>query len=222
MIISFKEAGLEPNSRRLAAILLKSLDLELSDFFSGVGHAPVKLSASDYESLEQLDMDRLSSAPRHVRLNVPLWLAEKLETALGDDYEPEMLATNQQATTDIRVNTLKSTRKQVTHFLSKIKLSPEPTPLSPWGLRFDRRVALFGLDAFKQGWFDIQDEGSQLLALVSGVKAGQKVVDFCAGAGGKTLAMAAMMQNKGVIYASDVHSKRLEQLSIRAKRAWSA
>ena len=86
-------------------------------------------------------------------------------------------------------------------------------------MRFERRVALFGLPAFKQGWFEIQDEGSQLLALLSGVRAGQKVVDFCAGAGGKTLAMAAMMENKGTIYACDVHSKRLEQLAKRSKRA---
>lgn len=211
--------GLEPNSRRLAAVLLKSLDLDIADFFTGEGHSPVALSESDFRNLNQVNLENLDTAPLNVRLNVPQWVAEKLEAALGDRYEPEMRATNKQATTDIRVNTLKSTQKQVVHFLSKAQLHAEPTPLSPWGLRFDRRVALFGLDAFKQGWFDIQDEGSQLLALVSGVKAGQKVVDFCAGAGGKTLAMAAMMQNKGVIYASDVHSKRLAQLSIRAKRA---
>jgi len=214
-----EEAGLVPNSRRLAAILIKSLNYDLEDYFNGVGHAPVPLSSGDLEALSNVNISNLEAAPTHVKLNVPEWLAPKLETALGDQFAVEMQATNQQATTDIRVNTLKSTRKQVSHFLAKNNLKPESTPLSPWGLRFDRRMALFGLDAFKQGWFDIQDEGSQLLAMVSGVEAGQKVVDFCAGAGGKTLAMAAMMQNKGIVYACDVHSKRLEQLSIRAKRA---
>ncbi len=214
-----EQANLEPNSRRFAAVLLISLGLRISDYFNGSGHGPVPLSESDQQSLAKVSMADLEQAPLHVQLNVPAWITPKLQAALGDDFEQEMRASNQQATTDIRVNTLNSTRKQVLHFLSKAKLSAEPTELSPWGLRFNRRVALFGLDAFKQGWFDIQDEGSQLLALITGVEAGQKVVDFCAGAGGKTLAMAAMMQNKGTIYACDVHSKRLEQLSIRAKRA---
>lgn len=213
------KAGLSSNSRRLAALLIKSLGQGISDYFTGQGHAPKPLSASDNSALNSVSMADLESAPLHVQLNVPEWLSPKLSKALGKEFVDEMRATNQQATTDIRVNTLKSTRKQVSHFLTKNNLHPTPTPLSPWGLRFERRVALFGLEAFKQGWFDIQDEGSQLLALVSGVEAGNKVVDFCAGAGGKTLAMAAMMHNRGTIYACDVHSKRLEQLSIRAKRA---
>ncbi len=214
-----EQVGLTSNSRRLAAVLLKSLSLDIKQYFSGQGHGPATLSESDFAALNKVSMSLLDKAPEHVRLNVPQWIEPKLKLALGDDFQAEMQASNAQATTDIRVNTLKSTRKQVLHFLSKANLHPQNTPLSPWGLRFDRRVALFGLEAFKQGWFDIQDEGSQLLALVSNVKAGDKVVDFCAGAGGKTLAMAAMMQNKGTIYACDVHSKRLEQLTVRAKRA---
>lgn len=214
-----EQAHLPVNSRRLAAVLIKFLGLPINDYFTGEGHAPVNLSSSDSSVLNEINIEDIHNAPLNVQLNVPQWIAEKLETSLSDQYEIEMRATNLQATTDIRVNTLKSTRKQVDHFLKKNQLFAESTPLSPWGLRFDRRVALFATDAFKQGWFDIQDEGSQLLALVSDVKAGQKVVDFCAGAGGKTLALAAMMSNKGTIYACDVHSKRLEQLTIRAKRA---
>lgn len=214
-----ESVGLTPNSRRLAAVLLTSLGLKIEDFFTGQKHAPVQLSESDFRFLEKVSMTDLDTAPEYIQLNVPLWLEDKLRRSLGDDFAAEMQASNQQATTDIRVNTLKSTRKQVTHMLSKSDLHPKNTSLSPWGLRFDKRLALFGLDAFKQGWFEIQDEGSQLLALVSGVKAGDKVVDFCAGAGGKTLAMSAMMQNKGTIYACDVHTKRLEQLTIRARRA---
>ncbi len=214
-----EEVGLTANSRRLAALLLRSLNRPVSDFFTGEGHAPVSLSISDAESIESIDMASLSNAPINVRLNVPSWISAKLQMTLKESFEAEMMATNQQATTDIRVNTLKSSRKQVSHFLKKNNLDAENTTLSPWGMRFNRRVALFGTEAFKQGWFDIQDEGSQLLALISGVSAGQKVVDFCAGAGGKTLALAAMMANKGTIYACDVHSKRLEQLTLRAKRA---
>ncbi len=214
-----QEAQLSPNSRRLAALLLRSMQERIESFFNGERHSPAPLSESDLASLKSIDLQSLEDAPDYVRLNVPEWLSDKLKSALGTEFENEMQASNRQAATDIRVNTLKSTRKQVNHFLAKAGMLAQPTVLSPWGLRFEKRVALFGQDAFKQGWFDIQDEGSQLLALITGVEAGDKVVDFCAGAGGKTLAMAAMMQNKGTIYASDVHSKRLEQLTKRAKRA---
>ncbi len=214
-----QSVGLSSNSRRLSAVLLKSIDRSISDFYNGEKHSPVALSDSDLSALNKINFADLDQAPDFVQLNVPEWFSTRLKASLGDAFEAEMRASNEQATTDIRVNTLNSTRKQVTHFLSKANLNAQALTLSPWGLRFDRRVALFNTDAFKQGWFEIQDEGSQLLALVSKAKAGDKVVDFCAGAGGKTLAMAAMMKNKGTIYASDVHTKRLEQLGIRAKRA---
>ena len=214
-----EQAGLSSNSRRRAAVMLKFQAQSIGDFFNGQGHGPKPLSESDTTALNSIDFNDLESAPSNVKLNVPKWLEDKFKQVLNERYEDEMVATNQQATTDIRVNTLQSTSKQVRHFLKQSQLEAKPSPLSPWGLRFDRRVALFGLQAFKEGWFEVQDEGSQLLALATKVKPGFKVVDFCAGAGGKTLAMAAMMQNKGTIYASDVHSKRLEQLSKRTKRA---
>ncbi|MCH2189298.1 MAG: RsmB/NOP family class I SAM-dependent RNA methyltransferase [Gammaproteobacteria bacterium] len=213
------KVGIPPNSRRLGAVLLRHLGLRTDSYFNGQGHGPKPLSESDKKAIDLIDFADLSDAPLFVQLNVPEWLQERLQHSLGDMYESEMRASNEQATTDIRVNTLKSTVKQVSHFLKKVNLCPQKTPISPWGLRFDKRVALFGTQAFKDGWIEVQDEGSQLLALVSKVKPSQKVVDFCAGAGGKTLAMAAMMQNKGTIYACDVHSKRLAQLSKRTRRA---
>ena len=213
------EAGIPANSRRFAAVLLRHLGLKTKDYFNGQGHGPKPLSESDAAAISSIDFAVLNDAPLNVKLNVPEWLQEDLQNSLGGLYESEMAASNEQATTDIRINTLKSTVKQVSHFLDKVNLTPQRTPISPWGLRFDKRVALFGTQAFKDGWIEVQDEGSQLLGLVSKVKPSQKVVDFCAGAGGKTLAMAAMMQNKGTIYACDVHSKRLEQLTKRTRRA---
>jgi len=207
-------------SRFLVAVMLRFDGIELETVFDSVGHNPKAFAESTLETLNNLDLAELEKAPAHVRLNVPEWLAPKLQAALGEErYEPEMTASNQRAHTDIRINLLQSTVSQTQHQLAKAGYTAEATELSPWGLRFKHRVALFALPVFKQGWFEVQDQGSQLLALVSAVKAGDKVVDFCAGAGGKTLAMAAMMQNKGTIYACDVHSKRLEQLSKRAKRA---
>jgi len=213
------QLGLGVHSRMLVALLKKIEGGDLSALFNGDRYSPTVLRPEQIEAFSQMPMDLLEQAPLNVRLNVPEWLAPKLQAALGDRYEAEMAASNQRATTDIRVNTLKSSVGQVSKVLSNVGYNATPTNLSPWGIRFESRVALFGLDAFRQGWFEVQDEGSQLLALVSGVKAGQKVVDFCAGAGGKTLAMAAMMENKGTIYACDVHSKRLLQLSKRSKRA---
>jgi len=216
-ILNSKDLGI--HSRMLVALLLKMNDGDLYDTFDGNKYSPKRLRPGQLERFADLDLNVIDSAPLYVKLNVPEWIAPKLENALGDRFEEEMVATNKSATTDIRVNTLKSSVPPVDQALADVGYLAHKTDLSPWAIRFEKRVALFGLPSFKQGWFEIQDEGSQLLALLTGVRAGEKVVDFCAGAGGKTLAMAAMMENKGTIYACDVHTKRLEQLGKRTKRA---
>ena len=98
-------------------------------------------------------------------------------------------------------------------------VATEPTPLSPVGLRLRKRVPLSGLAAFKDGLFDVQDEGSQIAALMAGARPGMRVVDFCAGAGGKTLALAAGMANRGKLVACDVSARRLERAALRLRRA---
>lgn len=216
-ILQSKELG--THSRVLVALLVKMDEGDLYNTFDGDKYSPRRLKASQLERFADLDLNVIDSAPLHVKLNVPEWIAPKLESALGDRYEQEMHASNQRATTDIRVNTLKSTVAAVDQAFADLGYRAHKTDLSPWCIRFESRVALFGMKEFRQGWFEVQDEGSQLLALLTDAKAGQTVVDFCAGAGGKTLALAAMMDNKGSIYANDVHSKRLEQMSKRAKRA---
>jgi len=216
-ILNTKDLGV--HSRMLVALLLKMDDGDLYNTFDGDKYSPKRLRPGQLERFAELDLNVIDEAPLNVKLNVPDWISPKLEKALGDRFEEEMTATNKSATTDIRVNTLKSSVPPVDQALADVGYVAHKTDLSPWAIRFEKRVSLFGLPAFKQGWFEIQDEGSQLLALLTGVKAGQKVVDFCAGAGGKTLAMAAMMENKGTIYACDVHTKRLEQLGKRTKRA---
>jgi len=205
--------------RLLCAAMLVRKGESAVELFNDERYSPQQLSNSEKAIVSKFDFSVLKQAPQHVQLNVPGWLAPKFEAALGAHYDSEMAAMNERAHTDIRVNTLRSTIAQVTHMLKQFDYNVVQTPASPWGLRFEQRVALFGLDIFKQGWFEVQDEGSQLLALVTGVGAGQNVVDFCAGAGGKTLAMAAMMQNKGTLHACDIHSRRLQELSKRVKRA---
>lgn len=213
-----ERADLSLNSRVLVALMAQLKGEDIYDLFDGDRYSPRRLTANQLEKFKNLDSN-LDNASLHVKLNVPAWLADKLSEALGDRFEQEMFATNQRATTDIRVNTLKSTVDQVQHVLANSGHITSKTILSSLGLRFEDRVSLFGIDSFKEGWFEVQDEGSQLLAQLTGVKPGDRVVDFCAGAGGKTLALAAMMNNKGAIYACDVHDKRLNQATKRAKRA---
>jgi 16S rRNA (cytosine967-C5)-methyltransferase len=203
----------------LVAALLRLEGQDLAGVFTGQDYQPAKLAAQDMERLERINGSLLDSAPEHIKLNVPEWLEPSLRAALGKDFSAEMLAANQRAQTDIRVNCLQTDRDSLQHQLQEIGFNAIATPFSDWGLRFETRVPLFNTDLFRRGLFEVQDEGSQLLALLTQAKAGQKVVDFCAGAGGKTLAMAAMMENKGVIYACDVHSKRLLEAQKRAKRA---
>lgn len=204
---------------RLLAALLHLEGQQLANIFTSQRHQPTRLASSELERLRQIDKKQLQTAPEHVQLNIPDWLEPHLRASLGGDFINEITAANQRASTDIRVNTLKINRSSLNQLLGEMGYRAEECRYSPWGLRFSSRVALFNSKSFQQGMFEIQDEGSQLLAWVSNVQAGQKVVDFCAGAGGKTLAMAAMMNNKGVIYACDVHSKRLQETLRRAKRA---
>ena len=151
---------------------------------------------------------------------LPQWLIDTLAEHLS---EADILAfgrsVNQSAPLDVRVNTLKGRRDKVLAALEAEGLAAAATPYSPWGIRFQEKIALNKHPLFLDGTLEVQDEGSQLLALLVGAKRGEIVVDFCAGAGGKTLAVAAMMANKGRIYAFDIAEKRLANLKPRMTRA---
>lgn len=188
-------------------------------WFSGEDYSPRKLYAEESAYIEELaEMDD-SAMPEWMRLNVPEWCIDRFKGLYGDDTTAELNALNTEAPLDLRVNTLKSTREEVRQSLWSDGFDAQPTPYSPWGLRLDKRGALFNTKAFKNGWIEVQDEGSQLVALLANAKPGEKVIDFCAGAGGKTLALAAMMQNKGRILAWDTSESRLEQSVKRLRRA---
>ena len=211
--------NLPTSARFLVAVSLLKEGADLKTYFDGVAYNPKPFSVDAFENLQQLDFLKLENAATSVQLNVPDWLAPKLEKSLGNFYLQEMQALNNRAATDIRVNLLKVSVQEMADSLLSTDYEFSQRELSPWCIRFKQPVALTSLSSFKHGHFEIQDEGSQLLALASEATAGEKVVDFCAGAGGKSLAIAMMMNNKGVIHACDVHTKRLEQLGIRAKRA---
>lgn len=184
----------------------------------GARHAPAPLEA-DEEALLRASVLPGPGAPAHVRLNYPEWLHDEFERAFGAALEREMAALMERAPTDFRVNLLKTNRDEAQDALAAEHVETEPTPFSPWGLRLKTRANIPGLQAFRDGFFELQDEGSQIACLLTGAKQGEQIVDLCAGGGGKSLALAAMMGNRGQIHACDMDRRRLARLMPRAQRA---
>ncbi|MGE5115273.1 MAG: RsmB/NOP family class I SAM-dependent RNA methyltransferase [Betaproteobacteria bacterium] len=167
--------------------------------------------------VEAVDRDALAPELRH---NLPGWLADPLRASLGEDEFARLAASLlEPAPLDLRVNVLKARRDDVQAALAAAGIAAAPTPHSPWGLRVDGKPALQRLASFERGEFEVQDEGSQLLALAVGARRGEMVVDFCAGAGGKTLALGAAMRNTGRLYAFDTSGHRLDALKPRLARS---
>ena len=168
---------------------------------------------------QALAIDRSALAPK-LRHNLPDWIAQPLQVQLGDEGFWALVASlDAAAPLDLRVNTFKTKREAAQAALAAAGIEAAPTPYSPWGLRIHGRPALQKLPLFTQGEVEVQDEGSQLLALLTDAKRGEMVVDFCAGAGGKTLALGAAMRNTGRLYAFDVAGHRLEALKPRLARS---
>lgn len=157
--------------------------------------------------------------PEAVLLECPAWAEPSLRARFGDRFAPEMNALLTPPPFDLRVNPIKATREGVLKQLAKLGLPAEEAPLAPHGIRLAEKFALSRLPALKTGEVEIQDEGSQLVAQLVDAQPGDRVVDFCAGAGGKTLAMAAQMNNKGRIIACDVNEGRLKRCSERVRNA---
>jgi 16S rRNA (cytosine967-C5)-methyltransferase len=166
-----------------------------------------------------MEIDR-TLLPASLRANLPQWLYDKLVARDGEEATLQLAeALNRPAPLDLRVNALKMTRDEVIASLAEAPILGEPTPYAPLGIRVVKKPTLQNLPLFKNGSIEVQDEGSQLLAQVVGAKRGEMVVDFCAGAGGKTLALGAMMRNTGRLYAFDVSDKRLAKLKPRLARS---
>ncbi|MEO6408552.1 MAG: RsmB/NOP family class I SAM-dependent RNA methyltransferase [Burkholderiaceae bacterium] len=160
-----------------------------------------------------------TSLPEKLRHNLPDWLAERLHQELGDEFWPLVESLNRPAPLDLRVNAFKAKRDDVQAALKVEGVESEATPFSPLGLRIQGKPALHKLATFLSGDVEVQDEGSQLLALLLDAKRGEMVVDFCAGAGGKTLALGAAMRNTGRLYAFDTSGHRLAALKPRLTRS---
>ncbi len=208
---SFTESGNGPTMRRMT--LLGLADAVGVDALGG-------LTEEEAEWLGRVMQIDRTHLPAILRANLPQWLFDKL---VARDGEAETLrlaeALNRQAPLDLRVNAMKATRDDVIAELATAPILCEPTVYAPLGVRILKKPALQNLPLFKNGAIEVQDEGSQLLAQVVGAKRGEMVVDFCAGAGGKTLALGAAMRNTGRLYAFDVSEKRLAKLKPRLARS---
>lgn len=215
------QIGSENPRLLVAASLMKFEPMGLVDvvrLFDAGKYAP---DALDGEELGRLE-DALaggSSVPASASANFPQWLEDHLLDAFGEDLPAEMEALVGRAPVDLRVNTLKMTRDSAVSEFNRLDLDVKETKIAPFGLRMAKSVALENSDLFRSGCIEIQDEGSQIAAKLVAVRPGQICVDFCAGAGGKTLAMAVDMEGHGRIHCFDVSSKRMSPLAERTQRA---
>jgi 16S rRNA (cytosine967-C5)-methyltransferase len=162
--------------------------------------------------------DELSKI-RKFRESIPDWMDDLGVKELGEKiWTEEMAMQNEQADVILRVNTLKTNKKDLQLKLQSEDIETEFLPDHPWALKLTKRANVFKTEAFKNGWFEVQDASSQLVADFLDVKPGMKVVDACAGAGGKTLHLASLMENKGQVIAMDIYESKLKKLKVRARR----
>ncbi len=222
--LAWRTQGLQGNR----ALVLAALGLisgwtkdQFEQAFDGGVHRPPPLTQAELALIDGIDADRGDNPemPPDVMGNYPKWLETDLAERFGDGLAEEMAAMNERAPVDLRVNTLKSDRKRVLAALAAEDIEAEACPLSPLGVRLTGRRRITGTKAFRGGWMEVQDEAAQLAALLVDARPDHQIADVCAGAGGKTLALAAAMENKGQIQAWDVDAGRLERLRERAERA---
>lgn len=202
-------SGSGPKERRLAIL----------GFYGPGDFLRSALSEQEINWLDQCEKVSPNDLMERHRHNLPEWLVEPLKAQLGAEFWPLVETLNLGAGLDLRVNTFKAKRADVQKELAKAGIKAVNTPFSPWGLRIAGKPALNKNEAFMRGEFEVQDEGSQLLSMLLDAKRGEMVVDFCAGAGGKTLALGAAMRSTGRLYAFDTSAHRLDAFKSRLKRS---
>ncbi len=205
----YAPSGSGPKERRMAIL----------GFYGPGDFLRSALSEQEKNWLDQCEKINVADLMERHRHNLPEWLAQPLKEQLGAEFWPLAESLNQAAGLDLRVNALTSKRDEIQKELAKAGIKAIATPYSPLGLRITGRPALNKLDAFARGAFEVQDEGSQLLAMLVDARRGEMVVDFCAGAGGKTLALGASMRSTGRLYAFDTSAHRLDALKPRLARS---
>lgn len=199
---------------------------DIRRLFSGSRHCPEPLNGDESRLADALagrPLNHPHDMPGTVECEIPNWLGVSFERAFGKRMAGECAALNLPAPVDLRVNTIKTTWEDARSALAREQVETHPTAYSPLALRIEGNVRLGGTSVFRSGEVEVQDEASQLVALMCGARPGMTVVDFCAGAGGKTLALAADMsengQLRGRLIACDVFARRLQRMRARLHRA---
>lgn len=220
--LSFWMGGDGVTPRRLLLTFLVKIEKasreDLLSLFQESAYGPSPLTDEEQNFLTQLDKNSVS-IPSCAQANVPAWLWPHFEETFGPEAGVQAEALNTEAPTDLRTNTLLTSRETLLKSLRELDEDAEYTPLSPVGIRLSKRLALERNPLLRQGLFEFQDEASQLAAQMCDVSPDHRVLDFCAGAGGKTLALAALMGNQGHIDAVDADASRLMRAHFRAQRA---
>jgi len=208
-----------PRNRLLAYLVLSGQDI--TNLFTGEKHQPEPLTEPEQAFVKALHGQSLDhdNMPDTILCECPDWTAEILRPLWGDDFKRQMQAMLPPAPMDLRVNIIKVTRERAQEVLAADGVETIVTPYSPFGLRATGKPYMSATKAFHKGLVEIQDEGSQLIAMLCDPKPGMRVLDYCAGSGGKTLGLAAMMEGKGIIYAMDNNTRRLEKGRRRYKKA---
>ena len=202
-------SGSGPRERRLAIL----------GFHGDRNYIKSALDEQEKKWLDATETVRPDELMAHHRHNLPDWLVQPLTAQVGNEFESLARRMNEPAGLDLRVNIYKQKRDVALAALDKAAIKAKATPYSPWGIRVEGKPAINRVKAFEDGELEVQDEGSQLLAWLLDAKRGEMVTDFCAGAGGKTLAIGATMRNTGRLYAFDVSAHRLDALKPRLARS---
>ncbi len=224
------QVGARPTARMLVAVdLLLAEELDVPAVlraFPGGQYAAEPLNVPEERLLRAVATRRDGrkgldhrNMPEAVRLELPEWVLPGFRARFGPRLAAEAEAMTTPAPLDLRANLLKTTRESAAPALAAEGIETQPTPFSPWGLRVPERRPVTSTRAFQEGLVEVQDEGSQLIALLTDARPGMRVADYCAGAAGKTLALAATMENRGRLTACDVSTPRLEGAVRRLRRA---
>jgi 16S rRNA (cytosine967-C5)-methyltransferase len=220
--------GADPKDGRaimIAYLLLteKQAPAMINQLFCGEKYAPEELTDAEQEYLKKLSEEKQElehpQMDEATKLECPAWTFEDMKGYFGDNFEELMRSLMQPAHLHLRVNTRKAERENAVASLNKEGIEAEEGHISPYALRLENTITLSQTKAFKSGLVDIQDEGSQAIALACGAKPGMQILDYCAGGGGKTLALADLMAGKGRIVAMDNNTKRLMRGKKRYIRA---
>ena len=217
--------GLDKNGRSYAILHMIFSEghatTDLPNFLNGNKYHPDELTDVENAAIAKIGDGVFvhNDMPENIKHECPAWAYERLKDLYKDDFATEMSAMLRPATLDVRINTIKIDREKAKTVLDKDEVPSDECRYSPVGLRLKSKSYLSRTKAFQKGLIEIQDEGSQLLALICGAKPGMQVLDYCAGGGGKTLALAASMEGKGRVVAMDIESRRLMKSKPRLTKA---